>query len=75
MSLTDDLAAVHAEGDGVFEVTVVHPEDGPRLFGAAFTGDPKALKLANAVADLLADVARAPRRSPKLCGCCPRAVR
>lgn len=67
------IAAVHAEAGGTLECTVIRSIDAPALLAAAASGDPEAVKFADAVEGFLTDLrARGTGADSGLCGCCDR---
>lgn len=75
----NDLKAVlhtlHDEAGGMLHLDIVTPDEFPQLALATMRGDPGAKVLLGQVRRAVSDVHGAPRRSPKLCGSCPRRVR
>jgi len=71
----DGIEAVQTEAGGLLSLDVVLPVDFADLFGCAAAGDRQAARLACAVIDTVARVNKTPRKSPALCGSCPRPVR
>ena len=75
MTWAEQMQAVSAEAGGVMEVSMVGREEWPHLHAAALQGDRTAGVILVAIADTITRVARAPRRRPMLCLCCPRSLR
>lgn len=69
------LNAVRAAGGGVVNLQIVRPGDLPDVLEAALLGDINAKHTFNLTMRALEGVRDAPWRRPKLCACCPRAVR
>jgi hypothetical protein len=75
MSWESDMRAVHAEACGAMHLDLVQPGDFSRLVAASLMGSDAATFLIGAVEQALHGIKKAPRRSPMLCGNCPRPIR
>jgi hypothetical protein len=70
-----NFEAVHREAAGLLTLNVIRPERFLGLVLASMSGDAEAARLVQSAVDTVARIERAPRREPKLCGCCPRILR
>ncbi len=70
-----DLLAFHNECQGILRVHTIRPQDGRVLLCEALTGDQAAAGLMRALIKTVNRIEQAPRKTPMLCGCCPRPLR
>ncbi len=73
--LEDGLHILRAQGDGMLELEVIQPSESTVLLLGAYAGNDRAKRTLVPVMSLLKSIATAPRKAPRLCGSCPRAVR
>ncbi len=73
--LEASLRTLHEEAARLLHLGIVLPDEFPDLTLAVVRGEPGAQILFGQVVRAVADVHGAPRRSPKLCGSCPRRIR
>jgi hypothetical protein len=74
-SLRESMRLAHQEGNGIFRLHVVGPENAAGLVCDSLSGSTEAMGLLRAVAEVVARIEGAPRSWPMLCGCCPRPLR
>lgn len=73
--LAASLRAVHDESGGLLNLDIVSPDNFQELTAAVELNEPGARTLFRQVYKVAAGVHEAPRKSPKLCGSCPRRIR
>jgi len=73
--LEASLRGLHEESGGLLHLDIVLQADLPDLTLAVMCGEAGAQILFGQVVRAVADVHGAPRKSPKVCGSCPRRVR
>jgi hypothetical protein len=71
----DGIQAVNDEASGVLDISIIDALAGAELLTNAVLGDREAASLLLAITQAAARIKQAPRRSPSLCICCPRAVK
>jgi hypothetical protein len=71
----DGIQQVHTEAGALLDIYVFQPGQNDFLVASAFTGDRLAARLTKAILQTVAQIHGAPRKTPALCLCCPRAVR
>ncbi len=73
--LEDGLHTLRTQGDGMLELEVIRPSESTTLLLCAHAGNDRARRTLTPVMGLLKSIGEAPRKAPRLCGSCPRAVR
>lgn len=73
--LEDGLHILRTQGDGMLEIEVIQPSESTALLLGAYAGNDRARRTLTPVMSLLQSIGEAPRKAPRLCGSCPRAVR
>jgi hypothetical protein len=71
----EGFEAVHREAAGLLTLDIIRPERFVELVVASMSGDAEAARLVQSAVNTVARIEKAPRREPKLCGCCPRTLR
>jgi hypothetical protein len=67
--------AVHREAAGLLTLDIIRPERFVELVLASMSGDDAAARLVESAVKTVSRIEKAPRREPKLCGCCPKKLR
>jgi len=73
--LEDGLHTLRTQGGGMLELEVIQPSDSMALLLCARADSVRAQQTLTPVMSLLKSIGTAPRKVPRLCGSCPRAVR
>ena len=73
--LEDGLHILRTQGAGMLELEVIQPSESMALLLCARAGSDRARRTLTPVMSLLKSIGEAPRKTPRLCGSCPRAVR
>jgi hypothetical protein len=71
----DGVQEVHDEAAGMLDVNFIDADSGLDMIFDAALGNVEAATLMRAVWQAAARIKEAPRRTPSLCLCCPRAIK
>jgi hypothetical protein len=69
------IRQVHEESCGLLSLRFVSADHALDLIAASLGGDQEATQLMATVTRVLARIGSMPKRTPALCGCCPRPLR